>query len=591
MTGKIVPYIVIGLIQATIILLAARYMFDVPFVGSVVTLYVAALLFIACNLTVGITLSSLAQNQLQAMQLTFFYFLPNILLSGFMFPFRGMPDWAQCDRQRAAAHALQPPGARHPAQGQRLARPVAEHLAADRVHGRRDGRRAAVLPQDARLKRRAPAPAVRSPALRCAGCTVGPDFRTPDPPSVDRYAPAPGRRDVAGSKRARDRDIPAEWWTLFGSPALDALVRRALAQQPDARPGARAARRGARSCAPRAPARRSSRGERARCGVNRAADRSGDARLPAGAESRARSLSTASARRRLLHVRPLRRHAARARGARRAKSTTRRYELEAARLTLAANVVTTAIRLAGLRAQIEATEAILAAQRRQLAIVEQRYALGGVAQARRARTSARSSRRRARRCRRCRAQRAQAITCSRSTWATPPAAAPSCPRSGSPSCSCRRELPLRLPSELARQRPDIRASEALLHKASAERRRRDREPVSEARRSRGSLRRSQLSLSDLFGNGINVWSIGANLAAAAVPRRRAAGAQARRGRRVRPGRGRLSGDGAAGPAERRRRAARALEADTGRRCAARTSRRRTPTTPIGSSSAATTPAA
>jgi ABC-2 type transport system permease protein len=95
MTGKIVPYIVIGLIQASIILLAARVMFGVPFVGNLVTLYASSLLFIACNLTVGITLSSLAQNQLQAMQLTFFYFLPNILLSGFMFPFRGMPEWAQ----------------------------------------------------------------------------------------------------------------------------------------------------------------------------------------------------------------------------------------------------------------------------------------------------------------------------------------------------------------------------------------------------------------------------------------------------------------------------------------------------------------
>ena len=95
MTGKIIPYIAIGLIQASIILLAARFIFNVPFVGSVTALYGASLLFIACNLTVGITLSSLAQNQLQAMQLTFFYILPNMLLSGFMFPFRGMPDWAQ----------------------------------------------------------------------------------------------------------------------------------------------------------------------------------------------------------------------------------------------------------------------------------------------------------------------------------------------------------------------------------------------------------------------------------------------------------------------------------------------------------------
>jgi len=95
MTGKIVPYVFIGLIQSTIILLAAIYLFGVPFVGSVTILYAVALLFIAAQLTVGITVSSLAQNQLQAMQLTFFYFLPTMLLSGFMFPFRGMPGWAQ----------------------------------------------------------------------------------------------------------------------------------------------------------------------------------------------------------------------------------------------------------------------------------------------------------------------------------------------------------------------------------------------------------------------------------------------------------------------------------------------------------------
>ncbi|REE20178.1 ABC-2 type transport system permease protein [Paraburkholderia sp. BL27I4N3] len=95
MTGKIVPYVVIGLIQASIILAATRYVFHVPFVGSALAIYLSALLFIAANLTVGITLSSLAQNQLQAMQLTIFYFLPNILLSGFMFPFAGMPAWAR----------------------------------------------------------------------------------------------------------------------------------------------------------------------------------------------------------------------------------------------------------------------------------------------------------------------------------------------------------------------------------------------------------------------------------------------------------------------------------------------------------------
>jgi ABC-2 type transport system permease protein len=94
-SGKIVPYVMIGLLQVTIILLAAHFVFRVPVLGSLVALYLAALLFIAASLSVGIMLSSLAQSQLQGMQLAFFYFLPNILLSGFIVPFAGMPLWAQ----------------------------------------------------------------------------------------------------------------------------------------------------------------------------------------------------------------------------------------------------------------------------------------------------------------------------------------------------------------------------------------------------------------------------------------------------------------------------------------------------------------
>ena len=95
MTGKIVPYILIGLIQVTIVLTLAQLLFGVPMLGGYVTLYISVLLFIAANLMLGLTISSIAQNQLQAMQMTFFFFLPSILLSGFMFPFRGMPEWAQ----------------------------------------------------------------------------------------------------------------------------------------------------------------------------------------------------------------------------------------------------------------------------------------------------------------------------------------------------------------------------------------------------------------------------------------------------------------------------------------------------------------
>ena len=95
MTGKVVPYILIGLIQVTLIYLFARWLFHVPMEGSVWVLYLAMLLFIAANLVLGITFSTIAQNQLQSMQMMIFYFMPSILLSGFMFPFRGMPEWAQ----------------------------------------------------------------------------------------------------------------------------------------------------------------------------------------------------------------------------------------------------------------------------------------------------------------------------------------------------------------------------------------------------------------------------------------------------------------------------------------------------------------
>ena len=95
MVGKIIPYIVVGYIQVTLILIAAYYLFHVPMVGSFALVYSVAFLFIAANLAMGITFSTLAKNQLQAVQMAFFFFLPSILLSGFMFPFRGMPEWAQ----------------------------------------------------------------------------------------------------------------------------------------------------------------------------------------------------------------------------------------------------------------------------------------------------------------------------------------------------------------------------------------------------------------------------------------------------------------------------------------------------------------
>jgi len=93
--GKIVPYIMVGYLQVFLVLLAAKYLFDVPMLGSVSLLLLLVLLFIVANLAVGITFSTIAKNQLQAVQMAFFFFLPSLLLSGYMFPFRGMPGWAQ----------------------------------------------------------------------------------------------------------------------------------------------------------------------------------------------------------------------------------------------------------------------------------------------------------------------------------------------------------------------------------------------------------------------------------------------------------------------------------------------------------------
>jgi ABC-2 type transport system permease protein len=95
MIGKIAPFVLVGLVQMAIIIGAAHLMFGVPILGNLWLLVALATLFAAANLAVGYTFSTIARNQLQAVQMTFFFFLPNILLSGFMFPFRGMPQWAQ----------------------------------------------------------------------------------------------------------------------------------------------------------------------------------------------------------------------------------------------------------------------------------------------------------------------------------------------------------------------------------------------------------------------------------------------------------------------------------------------------------------
>ena len=95
MIGKITPYTFVGAVQTAIILGAAYFIFSVPFAGPIWVLLLGVTIFMLANLSLGFTFSTIAQSQMQAMQLTFFFFLPSLLLSGFMFPFRGMPGWAQ----------------------------------------------------------------------------------------------------------------------------------------------------------------------------------------------------------------------------------------------------------------------------------------------------------------------------------------------------------------------------------------------------------------------------------------------------------------------------------------------------------------
>src|SRR4029079_9851202 len=95
MLGKIAPYVLVGFMQALLILGAGVFIFDVPVVGNIWLLALLTTLFITVNLSIGYTFSTVAGNQLQAIQMSFMFFLPNILLSGFMFPFAGMPRWAQ----------------------------------------------------------------------------------------------------------------------------------------------------------------------------------------------------------------------------------------------------------------------------------------------------------------------------------------------------------------------------------------------------------------------------------------------------------------------------------------------------------------
>ena len=138
MLGKILPYVVVGAVQMAIVLVVATFLFHVPIVGSLMTLIPLTLLFITANLAIGYTFSTIASNQVQAFQMSFMFFLPSMLLSGFLFPFRGMPQLGAGPRLDPAAHPLSARRALGDAEGLGLLRAFRRHMAAGAVRAGRD---------------------------------------------------------------------------------------------------------------------------------------------------------------------------------------------------------------------------------------------------------------------------------------------------------------------------------------------------------------------------------------------------------------------------------------------------------------------
>ena len=342
-------------------------------------------------------------------------------------------------------------------------------------------------------------------ALALAGCAAGPDFKAPEAPTVERYTPTPLARSAALPELIESQPVPADWWTVFGSARLDALVRAALDASPTlAQSSARlrqaqellAARRGATEL-PQADAAFGAVRQRidpATFGFPQAPNPGPFNVFSLGANV-SYDFDLFGATRRDLESLG-------------AEVDVQRFELDAARLALAGNVVLAAIRIAELDAQDEALRAALLAQREQLAIGEARLASGAVSgldveQQRAALAEAEAP------LPLLRSQRAQTLH----LLALLAGQAPADPLPPLPPLAELRlpaALPLRLPSELARERPDIRASEALLHKANA--------LVGVAVADQypkivvsGSFSSAQLALPDLFSNGINVWNFGLNI--------------------------------------------------------------------------------
>lgn len=344
-------------------------------------------------------------------------------------------------------------------------------------------------------------------AASLAGCTMGPDFRAPDGPGVATYTAGPqpeatATADGVAQRFVPARDLPADWWTLYASPKLDALVRRALDTSPTlAQARARLAQAqeelAGRTSAVTLPALDASAGisrnqvDPAAMGFPTAPKTGPFTLYHVGIDVSYTVDVFGGARRELESLQ--------------ADVEVRAHELAAAHLALTANVVTAAVRQAKLRAQLASARAILDTQLAQLKIAEDRYAAGGIAAVELANQRALAAQTRATLppLERDLAQAVHALAVY--VGATPADAA--LPPIELADLALPRDVPLVLPADLVRQRPDIRASEARLHAASAA------IGVAEANRYprftlSGGLSSDRTRIEDVLGSGINVWNIG-----------------------------------------------------------------------------------
>lgn len=302
-----------------------------------------------------------------------------------------------------------------------------------------------------------------------AGCAVGPDFRQPEAPATKSYtrtALPPETAATQGTAGAAQRfvseqDIPAQWWTLFRSEALDQLIRQALQDSPTL-------------AAAQATLRESQENLRAQYGaalspgvdasVSATRQRISGAAFGPGGKANLFNLYNASVK--VSYALDLFGGARRELESLRSQVDYQQFQLEGAYLTLTANIVTTAVKEASLRAQMQATQDIVALQERQLEVVQNQFALGAIARSDVLAQQAQVAQTRA-----TLPPLEKELALTRHQLAVLAGKLPSeaeLPEFNLDDLQLPQELPLSLPSSLARQRPDIRASEALLHQASAQ---------------------------------------------------------------------------------------------------------------------------